>query len=212
MQGCIHFTLPAVLTFPRSPIPGSWMREVQLTVSQVASCRSQLGPLLVWKLVQQHRVLACFLRHSFVGDWFHVWSEAARGMQPNGLRGIHDRFCALLWTRHAGTPVHRSVSEAHSFLTVAFNLKCMLGELDNPLPHLCSQTLSARRSPHSDVVFLDTLEKHSLGPREPLPRPSSWPTWWHLALSSWHLALSSCGWDKAEWAHRAPRVRGCRLA
>lgn len=27
------------------------MREVQLTVSQVASCPSQLEPLLVWKLV-----------------------------------------------------------------------------------------------------------------------------------------------------------------
>lgn len=54
MQGCIHFTLPAVLTFPRSPVPGLWMRELQLTVRQVASCSSHMGTLLVWKLVQQH--------------------------------------------------------------------------------------------------------------------------------------------------------------
>lgn len=124
MQGCIHFTLPAVptsprSTLPRSPVPGLRTQEVQLAGSQGASCSSQMGALLVPKLVRQPRFCICFTRHSFVGDRaprdFSCQGGAARSAEwPPGP------LTHLLRARYVGRPGHRSwlpapplASEAH---------------------------------------------------------------------------------------------------
>lgn len=123
MQGCIHFTLPAVLTFPRSTfsrslILGLWMREIQLAVSQGASCSSQMGTLLVWKLVHQHYFFISSQGTALMETGF-THNFICKGMHPNRPSGIQYHFCVLCGPDRqaclctALCPTHLSLCQKH---------------------------------------------------------------------------------------------------
>lgn len=95
MQGCIHFTLPAVLTSPRPPVPGLWTRETTARCQPGRTTQLPDGPTSGLETGSATSFQRLLHEAQLCGRLGSSLSSAARGVQPGGPSGFPDHFCAV---------------------------------------------------------------------------------------------------------------------
>lgn len=126
-----------------------------------ASCSSQMGTLLVWKLVHQHYFFISSQGTALMETGF-THNFICKGMHPNRPSGIQYHFCVLCGPDRqaclctALCPTHLSLCQKH--LIPGNGLKASgahRGTFRTPPTLRGSQIFHAWKSHHSDVVSLD---------------------------------------------------------